>query len=190
VMRHHSRPAAPITAQLRLMIVKHAPTCLTASVALTLMTLACSTGYTSSTSRATPPAGSPGALATAGTSNGGSTIGAASARLGQIVVDRSGRTVYLFEADKTRDSTCYKACARAWPPVIATGAPRADNGVSSALLGTTKRTDGTTQVTYGGHPLYYFIGDTKPGDVNGQGLNQFGAKWYVLSPKGQKIDTD
>jgi predicted lipoprotein with Yx(FWY)xxD motif len=107
-----------------------------------------------------------------------------------MVVDGSGRTVYLFEADKTRDSTCYNACAQAWPPMIGTGAPHAHNGASPALLGTTRRTDGTTQVTYGGHPLYYFVGDRNPADVNGQDLNQFGAKWYVLSPKAEKIDTD
>src|SRR5438105_1685833 len=79
--------------------------------------------------------------------------------------------------------------AQAWPPVNASGAPHATGGASPALLGTTRRKDGTTQVTYAGHPLYYFIADKKPGDMNGQGISQFGAKWYVLAPSGKKIDT-
>jgi predicted lipoprotein with Yx(FWY)xxD motif len=117
------------------------------------------------------------------------TISAASTRLGEILVDGSGRTVYLFEADRGKDSTCYNACARAWPPVNASGAAKPTGGASPALLGTARRQDGTTQVTYAGHPLYYFMADKKPGDMNGQGISQFGAKWYVLAPSGKKVDT-
>ncbi|GAA2087392.1 phosphatase PAP2 family protein [Actinomadura alba] len=117
------------------------------------------------------------------------TVAVRDSKLGKILVDGHGRTLYLFEADKGTKSTCYGACATAWPPLTTTGKPKAGSGVSPALLGTTARTDHTTQVTYKGHPLYYFISDTKPGDITGQGLNSFGAKWYVLDPKGDKIDT-
>jgi predicted lipoprotein with Yx(FWY)xxD motif len=177
-------------AQLRSLIVKRRPTYLVTAMALALLIAACSSGYTASAPKASPAAGMSGAASSPRTSHDGSTIAVASTRLGHILVDGSGRTVYLFEADKGRDSVCYKQCAQAWPPVTAAAASRVENGASGALLGTTRRTDGATQVTYGGHPLYYFIADRKPGDMNGQGLNQFGAKWYVLSPNGEKIDTD
>jgi predicted lipoprotein with Yx(FWY)xxD motif len=190
VMSHQCCTARPITERLRPAIVKRRLTYPGTAVVLMLMSIACTSGYRESSSTAGQAAGATVAPASPGTSNSGSTIAVANSRLGQMIVDVSGRTLYLFEADKTRDSTCYKACAQAWPPVTATGSPRAGSGASPALLGTTRRTDGATQVTYGGHPLYYFIADMKPGDVKGQGLNQFGAKWYVLSPAGQKIDTD
>ncbi|MGI5488348.1 phosphatase PAP2 family protein [Microtetraspora malaysiensis] len=109
-------------------------------------------------------------------------------KLGKILVDGRGRTLYLFVADKGTSSTCYGACARAWPPLTTTGKPQAGSGASPALLGTTARTDHTTQVTYNGHPLYYFITDVKPGDITGQGVDSFGAKWWVLDPKGNKIE--
>jgi predicted lipoprotein with Yx(FWY)xxD motif len=116
------------------------------------------------------------------------TVAVRDSKLGKILVDGHGRTLYLFEADKKTNSTCYGACASAWPPLATTGTPKAGNGASPALLGTTPRTDHTTEVTYNHHPLYYFVSDTKPGDTTGQGLNSFGAKWYVLNPKGTKID--
>lgn len=131
----------------------------------------------------TPPAGS-GIPAPAG-----ATVAVRDSKLGKILVDGQGRTLYLFETDKNTNSTCYGACASAWPPLTTTGTPKAGNGASPALLGTTPRTDHTTEVTYNRHPLYYFVTDTKPGDITGQGLNSFGAKWYVLNPKGNKIDT-
>jgi predicted lipoprotein with Yx(FWY)xxD motif len=136
---------------------------------------------------ATP--GSPTAKTPAGSGPAaGVTVAVRDSKLGKILVDGQGRTLYLFEADKGTNSTCYRACASAWPPLTTTGKPQAGSGTSPALLGTTARTDHTTEVTYNGHPLYYFISDTKPGDTTGQGLNSFGAKWYVLNPKGNKID--
>jgi predicted lipoprotein with Yx(FWY)xxD motif len=108
-------------------------------------------------------------------------------KLGQILVDSSGRTVYLFLADKGPTSVCYTQCAAYWPPVITHGALKAGAGVNASLLGTTARTDGTTEVTYAGHPLYYFISDKKPGDVTGQGVNGFGAPWYVVAPSGMQV---
>jgi predicted lipoprotein with Yx(FWY)xxD motif len=112
---------------------------------------------------------------------------ASNPRFGSILADGNGRTVYLFEADKGSSSTCYGACAAYWPPVLTNGAPAAANGVNPSLLGTTKRTDGTTEVTYAGHPLYYVVTDRSPGDATGQAVNNFGAAWYVLGMDGNKI---
>ena len=106
----------------------------------------------------------------------GATIGVGSTRLGQVLVDGKGRTVYLFVADSGTKSTCKgSACVQYWPPVLTTGVPQAGAGANVSLLGTTTRQDGTTEVTYAGHPLYYFISDNKAGDVTGQGINGFGA---------------
>ncbi|HEY8814198.1 MAG TPA: hypothetical protein VIP57_03735 [Candidatus Dormibacteraeota bacterium] len=118
----------------------------------------------------------------------GTKIGVGSTRLGQILVDGKGRTLYLFVADSGTRSTCNSsACVQYWPPVLTKGAPQAGAGVKGSLLGTTKRQDGTTEVTYAGHPLYYFISDTKAGDVTGQGIDGFGGPWYVVSPSGMQI---
>jgi len=111
-------------------------------------------------------------------------------KLGSYLVDSKGRTLYLFEADKSTNSTCYGSCASIWPPLTASGHVTAGSSVMASALGTTRRNDGTTEVTYHGHPLYYYAGDVKTGDTTGQGLLQFGAKWYVLDPNGIKIDTD
>ncbi len=114
---------------------------------------------------------------------------ATDAKLGQILVDSAGKTVYMFVADKSTASTCYTSCAQFWPPVLTTGAPVAGDGAQASLLGTTARTDGTTEITYAGHPLYYFLNDKAPGDTKGQGVNGFGALWWVLSPAGKVITT-
>lgn len=97
-------------------------------------------------------------------------------------------TVYMFEGDKGASSSCSGGCAAAWPPVTSSGQPSASAGVSSAGLGTITRPDGTMQVTYHGHPLYYFASDKDSGDSYGEGINGFGASWYVLSPSGAKVD--
>jgi predicted lipoprotein with Yx(FWY)xxD motif len=109
---------------------------------------------------------------------------------GKALVDAQGRTLYLFEADKGDKSTCNGACASLWPPATATGTTTAGPGLTAGEVGTTKRSDGQRQLTYNGHPLYRYAADRKPGDANGQGLNQFGAKWYVLNARGSKIDED
>jgi predicted lipoprotein with Yx(FWY)xxD motif len=130
-----------------------------------------------SPSPAASPASSPAAAA--------ATIKvAADAKLGQILVNGEGMTVYLFVADTSTASTCYTSCAAIWPPVVTTGAPVVGTGAKASLLGTTTRTDGKVEVTYAGHPLYYFIQDKKPGDTTGQGVNGFGALWWVLAPSG------
>jgi predicted lipoprotein with Yx(FWY)xxD motif len=113
-----------------------------------------------------------------------------STNLGPTLVDGTGRTLYLFESDTPTTSTCNGSCASVWPPASAASTPHATGGTRVDLLGTLRRTDGTTQLTYKGHPLYYFAGDAKPGDTTGQGLDQFGAKWYALTPGGGTIDTD
>jgi predicted lipoprotein with Yx(FWY)xxD motif len=107
--------------------------------------------------------------------------------LGKILVDAKGNTVYLFEKDTGPMSTCFGACAADWPPVTTTGKPTAGSGVTGSMLGTTNRSDGTTQVVYNGHPVYRYIGDQKAGDTNGQNVNAFGAEWYALSPAGDKV---
>jgi predicted lipoprotein with Yx(FWY)xxD motif len=103
------------------------------------------------------------------------------------LTDGSGRSVYLFESDHGKASTCNGACVSAWPPLTTTGAPQASAGVKTAMLGTITRSDGAKQVTYGGHPLYYYAGDSTAGQTNGEGLNGFGALWYLLSPSGATV---
>jgi predicted lipoprotein with Yx(FWY)xxD motif len=109
---------------------------------------------------------------------------------GTFLVDSSGRSLYLFEADKSDTSTCNGACAAAWPPLTTTGAPTAGTGVKASLLGTSKRDDGKMEVTYNGHPLYYFANDSAPGDLKGQGVDAFGAEWYAVTPDGKTAEGD
>jgi predicted lipoprotein with Yx(FWY)xxD motif len=108
---------------------------------------------------------------------------------GSFLTNSAGRAVYLFLADSTGKSACDGACAAAWPPVVATGQPTAAGGAQSSDLGTITRSDGTKQVTYDGHPLYYFVGDTGPGTDKGQGVDGFGAKWWLVAPTGSSITT-
>jgi predicted lipoprotein with Yx(FWY)xxD motif len=129
-----------------------------------------------------------GGAAAPGSPSPSATISAGGSSLGQILVDGNGKTLYLFEADTSTQSTCSGACAQAWPPLTTTGAPTAAGTVSPSLLGTTTRTDGTTQVTFNRHPLYYFVSDNQPGDTKGEGVTAFGAGWDVLSPNGAKIE--
>ncbi len=109
--------------------------------------------------------------------------------LGTILVDGQGRTIYLFERDRGSTSTCTGACIANWPAVTTHGTPQAAGGVAAPKLGVTKRSDGTTQATYAGHPLYYYAGDSAAGETNGQGLNFFGALWYVVGTNGSAITT-
>jgi predicted lipoprotein with Yx(FWY)xxD motif len=149
--------------------------------ALALAAAGCGTGSYSGTKAAT--SADPAAQSAAASVATGAT------KLGTVLVDGKGRTLYLFEKDKGGASSCYGACASIWPP-LTSAAGVAAGGLPAAKLGATKRKDGTTEVTYAGHPLYTYAGDAKPGQVRGQGLDQFGAEWYVLAPSGQKIDSD
>lgn len=107
--------------------------------------------------------------------------------LGKILVDSGGRTLYLFRKDTGGKSKCSGTCAVNWPPLLASGRPVAGSGIKASELGTTRRSDGRTQVVYNHHPLYRFVGDTKPGNTIGQGLTAFGARWFVVSPAGNQI---
>jgi predicted lipoprotein with Yx(FWY)xxD motif len=137
-----------------------------------------SSGYGSqpaaSTSASSPVAAAP------------ATVAVASNSLGTILVDAQGKTLYLFEADKNGSSACTGGCANFWPPLV--GKPTAGTGITATNLGTITRSDGTTQVTYFGHPLYYFARDVAAGDTKGEGVNAYGADWYVVGTNGSKID--
>lgn len=122
-----------------------------------------------------------------GQSGGAGAVSAAKVGdLGTILVDSEGRTLYDFHKDKGSKSACYEACAGAWPPLLTEGSPKAEGGAQAGMLGTTKRKDGTVQVTYNGWPLYTYVGDRKPGEANGNDIDQFGAEWYALQPNGQE----
>ncbi|HEX6787653.1 MAG TPA: hypothetical protein VF091_00315 [Gaiellaceae bacterium] len=122
-----------------------------------------------------------------GTNQAGTRINLARSGYGRILVDSKGITLYDFVKDKGGMSVCYGACAALWPPVLTKGKPVAGPGLKKSLLGTTKRSDGKLEVTYGGHPLYYFVTDRKPGQTTGQGVNQFGGPWWVISAAGKEI---
>jgi predicted lipoprotein with Yx(FWY)xxD motif len=139
------------------------------------------TGYGSTTTPASSAAAAP---------SGPAGIATAQNSLGPILTDAKGRALYLFEADTSPTSTCTGGCAEKWPPLLTSGAPTAAAGVNAALLSTSPRADGTTQVVVNGHPLYYYDDDHGPGTTEGQGESSFGAKWYVLTPAGLKIDKD
>jgi predicted lipoprotein with Yx(FWY)xxD motif len=114
-----------------------------------------------------------------------------SADFGSILVDGTGRSLYVFMAD-TQDSGTSACgdddgCAAEWPPLVGDGAPVAGEGVDASMLGSITRDDGTTQITYNGWPLYLFAGDTAPGDTNGQGIDEFGGLWFLVSPAGEAI---
>ena len=135
------------------------------------------------TATASPPPPSKTATAPAQTA----TVRVANSRLGRILVDSAGRTLYQFRADSSTGSACSGACAMAWPPLRTGAAPAASGGANAALLGTISRSDGARQVTYDGHPLYTFVKDRKSGEVNGEGLTAFGAAWFAVSPAGNQI---
>ena len=148
-----------------------------AAIPLAVVALAgCGGAATGSAASPTTASGRP---ATVGIANEG--------HLGKILVDSQGRTLYLFQKDNGTKSACYGACASNWPPLQASGKPTIGGGASASLVATTARSDGTSQVTYGSHPLYLFQGDQKPGDTNGQGVTAFGGGWFTLSPTGTQV---
>jgi predicted lipoprotein with Yx(FWY)xxD motif len=150
------------------------------------------TSSPASSSAAAAPASTPASSpAASGQASGAATVSLAtvSGIPGKALVGSNGRTLYLFQADKSGTSACTGACAAAWPPYTVTGAPQAGSGVNQALLGTITRPDGTMQLTYNGHPLYYFTADTAGGTAHGQAVKAFGAEWDVVNASGSKIDT-
>jgi predicted lipoprotein with Yx(FWY)xxD motif len=120
-------------------------------------------------------------------SHTGAVVKLGRSNLGRIIVDSHGRTLYLFARDKRGKSTCYGTCASYWPPLITRGKPRASSGARSELVGTTRRKDGKLQVSYHGHPLYRFFGDGGAGQITGEGLNDFGGRWYAVSAAGSAV---
>ncbi len=152
-------------------------------IVATLLMAACgsSSSSTANASPSTSPIASPSPSPAA---NGATIAVATNSKLGQLLVDGKGITVYLFVKDAGTISTCYTSCAQIWPPVLTSGPPQAGAGATASLLGTTTRTDGTVEVTYAGHPLYYFVQDKQPGDATGQGIDGFGGLWWVLTPSG------
>jgi predicted lipoprotein with Yx(FWY)xxD motif len=144
-----------------------------ASAAIVALAIA---GCGGSNVKASPPAASAGA-----------TVNVRSGSLGSYLVDSQGRTLYLFEKDTGTKSMCSGACASLWPPSTTSGRPTAGSRVDAAMLGTSTRSDGKSQLTYNGHPLYRYSGDGPAGDTSGQGLTAFGGGWFVVSPAGQKI---
>ncbi|MEV2212373.1 hypothetical protein AB0H86_13100 [Streptomyces sp. NPDC050997] len=151
-----------------------------AATATAVAAFAAGCGSSGTTNSSPPPSSSASATA------GSAALRAHSSPLGKILVDGSGRTLYLFKADSGTTSHCYGACAQAWPPDTTTGRPSAQ-GLNAGMVGTTARSDHTTQVTYNGHPLYRFAEDAKPGDITGQDSTAFGGEWYVVSPSGTPI---
>ena len=152
----------------------------------------------SSSSSATPTSGTNASSGSSGSSGaygygggGGSssasavTLKATSSPLGTILVDQDGKTLYLFEADSKNKSNCSGGCLNLWPPVMASGKATAGSGVTAGMIETAT---GSSQVTYAGHPLYWFSGDTKAGDTNGEGLDDFGGEWYAISPAGKPVE--
>ena len=158
------------------------------AVAGALVLAACGSSSTSSSSGSTPSYGA-AKPSTSNTSNssGAASVSTKTSSLGTFLVDGNGRALYLWDADHGSKSTCSGACAQAWPPVTTTGTPKASGAVKASLLGTTKRADGSSEVTYAGHPLYTFAGDTQAGQTTGQGSNGFGAPWWVVTPAGKAL---
>jgi predicted lipoprotein with Yx(FWY)xxD motif len=115
------------------------------------------------------------------------TVRVANSRLGKILVDSRGRTLYLFKKDSGTKSACFGMCASFWPPLRTSGKPMVGSGARSSLVGTTRRSDGASQVTYNGHPLYGFMMDKKPGDTKGEGVTAFGGRWFAISPAGKQV---
>jgi predicted lipoprotein with Yx(FWY)xxD motif len=150
-----------------------------------LLTVACSSSGSSGSSAATPAGGSTGSAAAAAGS--GLVITTKSGSAGAFLTDGSGHAVYLWVKDGKDSSACSGACAGAWPPVTTTGTMTASGGVNMGDLSTITRSGGAKQVVYDGHPLYYFSGDSGPGQVNGQGSDGFGAKWWLVDPAGTSI---
>jgi predicted lipoprotein with Yx(FWY)xxD motif len=151
---------------------------LPAGLAALVALAGCGSGSSASSATASP--------STSGTTGGGmATIAMTkNPQLGPILTDSMGNTVYVFAKDSKGMSNCNGACASVWPPVTTTGKPTAGSGVLASKLGTTKRSDGSTQVTYGGRPLYTYTADSSPGDVTGNGVNTYGGLWYAVQPNG------
>ena len=156
------------------------------AVALTgvaLILAACGGSSSSSTTSSAASASPSGSASNAA----GTAVGTAKGSLGTYLTGGSGRALYIWVADTKNKSSCSGACAAAWPPLTTNAAPSASGGTVAAELGTITRSDGSKQVTYLGRPLYYYAGDSGPGMTSGNGSDQFGAKWWLISPSGGQV---
>jgi predicted lipoprotein with Yx(FWY)xxD motif len=133
------------------------------------------------TASATSTAATPGKLT-------GTVIKSANSQFGMMLFDGTGQAIYLFDKERTTKPECYGACAKAWPPVLTKGTPVAADEIRPSLLGTAERTDGTTQVTYGGHPLYFYAHEAK-NEVKCHNIQGFGGLWLVVTPAGRAAAT-
>jgi predicted lipoprotein with Yx(FWY)xxD motif len=157
------------------------------AVGVAVLAAACSSA--GSSTAASSPASSASAAAAGGSASasGSTVITTGSSSAGTVLTNGSGRAVYLWVMDTGDMSQCSGACAGAWPPVTTTGTVTAAGSAKPSDLGTITRSDGTKQVTYDGHPLYYFSGDSGAGTASGQGSDSFGAKWWLVAPSGGDV---
>jgi predicted lipoprotein with Yx(FWY)xxD motif len=141
----------------------------------------------STTGQTSNPYGAQAGGSSPSTPSGPAVVMTKTGSAGTYLTDGSGKSLYLFAADSGGKSVCTGACAAAWPPLTTNGKPTAGSGATGSMLTTFTRSDGTTQVVYNGHPLYYYAADTAAGQTTGQGLNQFGGLWWLVSPAGAAI---
>jgi predicted lipoprotein with Yx(FWY)xxD motif len=158
---------------------------ITALIGVALLLAACGSSSSSSTTGAA--AGTSPSSSSSSAPGTGVKVTTAKNSLGTYLTAVSGRALYVWLADSNDKSSCNGACAAAWPPLLTQAAPTASGGAVAADLGLITRSDGTKQVTYKGHPLYYYVGDPGPGTTTGNGSNQFGAKWWLISPAGSQV---
>jgi len=173
----------------RLRRIRYRIGAVTALIGVSLLVAAC--GSSASTTTATSAGGSTATASSSATATPaaakGTAVSETKGSAGTFLTGAGGRALYLWVADAKGMSSCSGACAKAWPPLVTKGAPIASGSVKASQLGTIKRSDGTEQVTYDGHPLYYFEGDPKAGTTTGQGSDAFGAKWWLVSTSGSAI---
>jgi predicted lipoprotein with Yx(FWY)xxD motif len=161
------------------------PTAIVAS----LLLAACGSSSHSSSSSTQAASAYPATSAPASSTASAMSVGTAKGSAGTYLTGPSGKALYIWVADSNGTSACSGACAQAWPPLTAATTPKVSGGANAADITLISRSDGTKQVAYKGRPLYYYVGDTGPGMTNGQGSNQFGAKWWLIGPSGTLITT-
>ena len=157
------------------------------AAAVAVLAAACASGSSTSSSPGGAATGAPAGASSSAGGSGSVVIKTASSSGGTILTDGSGRAVYLWTKDSGGMSACSGACAGAWPPVMASGTVTASGTAKASDLGSITRSDGSKQVTYDGHPLYYYVGDSGSGTASGQGSTQFGAQWWLVSPSGSDV---
>jgi predicted lipoprotein with Yx(FWY)xxD motif len=156
------------------------------AAAMAVVGLATAVGACGNSSK--PSSTSASGATTAAAKPKGMNVALGKVSFGKVLVGPNAHTVYLFLKDKGTTSQCNGKCAHVWAPLTTTGPPHAGSGLTASLLGTSKRGDGGTQVTYGGHPLYYYEDDKKPGTAEGEGSKEFGAEWYAVGADGKKVE--